>query len=87
MNEEHVFKCTIAGKCCESGDIIARDDCLPESICVDDIIVVFTTGAYNYSMSSNYNRNLKPAVIMLEDDKDKVVVKRETLEDLLRNDI
>ena len=87
MNEEHVFKCTIAGKCCESGDIIARDVCLPESICVDDIIVVFTTGAYNYSMSSNYNRNLKPAVIMLEDDKDKVVVKRETLEDLLRNDI
>ena len=87
MNEKHVLKCTIAGKCCESGDIIAKDVCLPESISEGDVLVVMTTGAYNYSMSSNYNRNLKPAVIMLEDNIDKVVVKRETLDDLIRNDI
>ena len=87
MDEEHVLKCTIAGKCCESGDLVARDVCLPESICEGDTIVVLTTGAYNYSMASNYNRVCRPAVVMLDGESDKVVVRRETIEDLIKNDI
>ena len=56
MNEEHTLPCVIAGRCCESGDLISKDAHLPESIQVDDLVVVLTTGAYNYSMASNYNR-------------------------------
>ena len=52
-----------------------------------DIIAVLSTGAYNYSMSSNYNRIPKPAVVMLRDGKDRVVVRRETLDDIIRNDL
>ena len=54
---------------------------------VGDTIAVLATGAYNYSMSSNYNRLCKPAVVMVKDGKSRVVVKRETLEDIIRNDI
>lgn len=86
MNEKPSLVCTIAGKCCESGDIIAKNVKLPASIQEGDILVVFTTGAYNYSMSSNYNRITRPAVVMLDGKKDKIVVKKETLEDLIRND-
>ncbi len=52
-----------------------------------DIIAVLSTGAYNYSMASNYNRIPKPAVVMLRDGKDRVVVRRETLDDIIRNDL
>lgn len=86
MNEKHTLPCVIAGRCCESGDLIAKDVCLPESIQVDDLIVVLTTGAYNYSMASNYNRFGKPAVIMLNEKEDRIVVKRETFDDIIRND-
>ena len=54
---------------------------------VGDTIAVLATGAYNYSMSSNYNRLCKPAVVMVKDGKSRVIVKRETLEDIIRNDI
>jgi diaminopimelate decarboxylase len=77
---------TIAGKACESGDMIIHDIQLPKVV-KKDIMAVFTTGAYHYSMASNYNRLLKPAVIFVNHDKVKVVVKRETLEDLIRNDV
>lgn len=77
---------TVAGKCCESGDIVIKDIDLPEPK-TNDILAVFTTGAYNYSMASNYNRLRKPAVIFVENGRSKVVVKRETYEDLLRNDL
>jgi len=77
---------TIAGKCCESGDILIWDLKAPK-IEPGDMLVVQSTGAYNYSMSSNYNRILRPAVIMLSQGKDRLIVKRETYEDLLRNDI
>lgn len=77
---------TIAGKCCESGDLVGENmplqDCEP-----GDILAVCATGAYNYSMSSNYNRLLKPAVVFVKDGESRVVVKRETLEDIIRNDI
>jgi diaminopimelate decarboxylase len=77
---------TIAGKCCESGDILIKDIKLPH-LSYGDILAVLSTGAYNYSMSSNYNRLRKPAVVMIKDGKPRLIVKRETYEDLIRNDI
>lgn len=77
---------TIAGKCCESGDILIKDINLPK-IQSGDILAVLSTGAYNYSMSSNYNRLPRPAVIMVKDGEDRLIVKRETYEDIIRNDI
>ncbi len=77
---------TIAGKCCESGDLIQEHTPIqtPEE---GDILAVLSTGAYNYSMASNYNRNLKPACIMVSQGKSRIVIKGETYEDLVRNDI
>lgn len=84
--EEKSEKITLAGKCCESGDLIGEN--MPvQHVEVGDTIAVLATGAYNYSMSSNYNRLCKPAVVMVKDGKSRVIVKRETLEDLIRNDI
>lgn len=77
---------TIAGKCCESGDLIGEGMKIQKAE-AGDIIAVFATGAYNYSMSSNYNRIPKPAVIMLKNGTSRIVVKRETLEDIIRNDL
>ena len=77
---------TVCGKCCESGDIIMKDACLPKMES-GDILAVMSTGAYNYSMSSNYNRLCRPAVVFVKDGKDELAVKRETYEDILRNDI
>ena len=77
---------TITGKCCESGDMIVRDVMLanPQK---GDIIAVFSTGAYNYSMASNYNRLPRPPVVFVKDGDSKLVVKRETYSDILRNDV
>lgn len=77
---------TIAGKCCESGDLIGEGMALQKAV-PGDIIAVCATGAYNYSMSSNYNRIQKPAVVFVKDGESRVVVKRETLDDIIRNDI
>ncbi len=77
---------TIAGKCCESGDILLKDTLMPE-VKVGDTLAVFATGAYNYSMSSNYNRIPRPAVVAVTDGKARVVIKRETYEDVLKNDL
>ena len=85
-NGEPDKKYTIAGKCCESGDIIAEDVVLPKTK-EGDLIAVLSTGAYNYSMSSNYNRNLIPPVVMVKNGKSRYVVKPQTFEDLIRNDI
>ncbi len=80
------FKATIAGKCCESGDLIQENIMIqkPEP---GDIAAVLSTGAYNYSMASNYNRNPKPAVVMIRKGEPRLIVKRETYEDLVRNDL
>lgn len=80
------YRCSIVGKCCESGDIIQEDVHIakPEK---GDIIAVLTTGAYNFSMASNYNRIPKPPVVMLSGGKDYVAVKRETLADIIKNDV
>jgi len=84
--EEKTFKASVVGRCCESGDIIQEDVMLPETE-RGDIIAVCTTGAYNYSMASNYNRIGRPAILMLAKDKEYIAVKRESLEDIVRNDI
>ncbi len=85
-NEERSEKVTIAGKCCESGDLIGENMPLQHAES-GDIIAVLATGAYNYSMSSNYNRLQKPAVVFVKDGASRVAVKRETLDDIIRNDI
>lgn len=77
---------TIAGKCCESGDILFRDIKLPAAK-PGDILAVASTGAYGYSMSNNYNRLLKPAVVLVSDGESNLIVARETYSDLIRNDI
>lgn len=77
---------TVAGKFCESGDILIKDIELnsPKS---GDILCVYDTGAYCYSMSSNYNRVLKPAMVLLDNGSAKLIVKRQTLEQLVENDV
>ena len=87
VSEEKVFKADLVGRCCESGDIIQTDVMFPNSITRYDTIAVTTTGAYNYSMASNYNRLPRPGIVMLKDNSDFIVVKPESLEDLVRNDI
>lgn len=77
---------TIAGKCCESGDILLEHVKLPE-VKSGDILAISTTGAYGYSMSSNYNRIPKPAVVMVKDSHARLVCKRETYEDIIKNDV
>lgn len=85
-DKEPDFTATVAGRCCESGDLIQEDVDLvrPER---GDYLAVLVTGAYNFSMASNYNRIPRPPVVMLKDGKDYVAVKRETYADLIRNDI
>ncbi len=77
---------TIAGKCCESGDILIKDIKMPQ-IKAGDTLAVLATGAYNYSMSSNYNRIPRPMMVAVSNGNAKVVVKRETYEDIIKNDI
>jgi len=77
------YKCTIAGRCCESGDLIQENVDLAKPN-RGDIIAVLTTGAYNYSMASNYNAICKPPIVMLDDKKDYVAVRRETFDDLIK---
>ena len=76
----------IVGKHCESGDILIFDANLPESIQVGDLIATAVTGAYGHSMASNYNKMLRPAVVFVENGKSRLVVRRETYEDLVRLD-
>ncbi|MFZ2537366.1 MAG: diaminopimelate decarboxylase [Oscillospiraceae bacterium] len=85
-NEEKTQKVTIAGRCCESGDLLAKDVMIQKCE-VGDILATLATGAYNYSMSSNYNRTMKPPVVMLYKGKSYIAVKREDLEDVVRNDV
>ena len=77
---------TICGKCCESGDILIKDIMLPTPK-RDDIIAVFTTGAYGYSMASNYNKLPKPAVVMIKDGKVFEIIKRQSYEDMIKNEL
>ena len=80
------YKTSIAGKCCESGDMLIWDAILPE-VEPGDILAMFSTGAYGYSMSSHYNRFPKLAVVFVEDGKDKLVVQRETYQQVSQYDL
>ena len=77
---------TIAGRCCESGDLLGENMEL-QSAERGDILAVLVTGAYNYSMASNYNRLPRPPIVMVKDGKTRIVVKRETYEDITANDV
>ena len=85
-NCERTETVTVAGKCCESGDLIQENTKL-QAVEAGDILAVLSTGAYNYSMASNYNRIPRPPVIMVKDGTARIVVRRETYEDVANCDI
>lgn len=86
MNDKADFNCTVAGRCCESGDLLQENVDLPKPQ-RGDILAVLVTGAYNYSMASNYNRIPRPAVVGIKDGEDFEIIKRETFADLVKNDL
>ena len=85
-DSDETEKITIAGRFCESGDILIKNIELPK-VEEGDILCVFNTGAYNYSMASNYNRVQKPAMVLVNDSQSDVIIERETLDDLISHDI
>jgi diaminopimelate decarboxylase len=86
MKDRDLEAVTIAGKACESGDVLIRDALLPR-LERGDVLAVLSTGAYNYSMAGNYNRFPRPAVVFVRDGKAELIVARESYEDLIRNDL
>lgn len=80
------YKATIAGRCCESGDLIAENASIVKPV-RGDLLAVLVTGAYNYAMASNYNRIPRPPIVMIKNGQDRVVVKRESFEDMAKNDL
>lgn len=85
-NEAPTEFVSVAGKCCESGDLIGVNMNLPEAH-AGDILAVLSTGAYNYSMASNYNRNFIPPVVLVKEGRGEYIVKPQSYEDLTRNDV
>jgi diaminopimelate decarboxylase len=81
------FVATIAGKHCEQGDLLVRDAQLPADVAVGDVLITPVTGAYGYSMASNYNQVPRPAVVFVRDGRARVVVRRETFADLVARDV
>lgn len=86
VNEPAMETVTVAGRCCESGDLLGENVPLAPAK-PGDLLAVFATGAYNYSMASRYNRVGIPPVVMVKDGASRVIVRGETLEDLVRNDL
>ncbi len=86
LDEPTDMVCTVAGRCCESGDVLQENVSLPSSLTRGDLLAVLTTGAYNYSMASNYNRYPRFPVIMVDGERDYVAVRRETFADIVAND-
>ncbi len=87
MNAERGMHCSVVGRCCESGDILQENVPLPSTVGRGSLIACLTTGAYHYSMASNYNRIPRPPIVMLNDGKDYTAVRRETPEDLCALDV
>ena len=85
-NAPRDYVATLAGRCCESGDLLGENMKIQKAQ-RGDILAVLVTGAYNYSMASNYNRSPRPPVILVRDGVARVAVKRESFEDIVRNDI
>lgn len=86
VNDKTEETVSIAGKCCESGDMLIWDLPLPQAN-ENDLLAVFCTGAYGYAMANNYNRIPRPPVVFIENGEDQLVIKRETLQDLIKLDI
>ena len=86
MGEESDGVYTVAGRCCESGDMVQEEVALPP-LKRGDILAVCTTGAYNHSMASCYNAVPRPPIVMIDGERDYVAVRRETAEDLLRREM
>ncbi|GAA0481495.1 diaminopimelate decarboxylase [Salinibacillus aidingensis] len=87
LHEAPTKTVSVAGKCCETGDMLIWDEKVPDSIEAGDILAIFSTGAYGYSMSNNYNRFPKPAVVFVENGQSQLVVKRESYQSLTQNDL
>lgn len=85
-SDKKTNKVTIVGKCCESGDIIA-EDVMIQNVEIGDYIVVESTGAYNFSMASNYNNNLVQPVVLVIDDKKEIIVKGQNINDLISRNV
>ncbi|WP_027398779.1 diaminopimelate decarboxylase [Anaerovorax odorimutans] len=83
MDEDKTTCYSVAGKCCESGDILIENAMLPKAE-EDDLLVVYSTGAYGYSMANNYNKLRRPAVVFAKDGKARIVIKREDYQDMTR---
>ncbi|MGQ0571832.1 MAG: diaminopimelate decarboxylase [Armatimonadota bacterium] len=83
--ESPTQRVAVAGRCCESGDVLIWDADLPD-VCEGDLLAVFATGAYTYSMASNYNRYPRPALVFARDGTAQIAVERETSADLVRHD-
>ncbi|MGH9178521.1 MAG: diaminopimelate decarboxylase family protein, partial [Acidimicrobiales bacterium] len=83
---ERPLQATVVGKHCESGDVLVRDAWLPEDLAVGDVLATPVTGAYGHSMASTYNKVPRPPVLFVRDGRARVVVARESLDDLLRLD-
>ena len=81
------FRASLVGRCCESGDILQENVAFPKGVSRGEHVAVLTTGAYNYAMSSNYNRIPRPPVVMLRREDELVAVRRESFADLMRNDL
>lgn len=86
INKDKTEVYSIAGKNCESGDILIEDTKIQKAE-IGDLLIIYSTGAYTYSMSSNYNRNLRPAVLFVKNSKTQLIIKRESYDDLLKNDL
>jgi len=84
--EQRTDMVTISGKCCESGDILIKDAHVAE-LRRGDIFAVLSTGAYNYSMASNYNKNPIPATVLVKEGKSDLIVKRQSYEQMIENEI
>lgn len=84
--ETHSDEVTVAGKCCESSDILIESIKLPKAE-GGDVLAVFNTGAYGYSMANNYNKNVIPAVVLVKDGMDRLIVKRQSYEDMIANEL
>lgn len=87
VREERPRSIRLVGKHCESGDVLVRDGLVPRDLAVGDILATPVTGAYGHSMGSNYNKMSRPAVVFVRNGDARLVVRRESLEDLLRNDV
>ena len=87
VSEPRSLRCNVVGKHCEQGDVIVSEARLPEGVRVGDLVATPSTGAYGYSMASNYNKVPRPAVVFLRNGEPRLVVRRETNEDLVRLDV